>query len=44
VHYGAADNQATARIAGDFTEWHNFAVDWAADQLMICACNRMSGH
>jgi hypothetical protein len=35
VHSGADNDMIGAEVGGDFTEWHNFAVDWAPDHLTI---------
>jgi hypothetical protein len=35
VHHGADDRQVGTSVAGDFTEWHVFGVDWAPDRLVV---------
>jgi beta-glucanase (GH16 family) len=32
-HYGADNSQNAASTPGDFTQWHNFAVEWAPDHV-----------
>lgn len=33
VHSGADDQRAGAAVAGDFTGWHNYAVEWMPDHI-----------
>lgn len=33
VHYGTDNTQVGTTVAGDFTKWHNFAVEWAPDHV-----------
>jgi beta-glucanase (GH16 family) len=33
VHYGEDNEQAGSATEGDFTQWHNFAVEWTPDHI-----------
>lgn len=33
VHYGEDNSQVGKTITGDFTQWHNYAVEWAPDHV-----------
>jgi beta-glucanase (GH16 family) len=33
LHYGANDSQNGIHAAGDFTQWHNYAVEWLPDHV-----------
>ena len=33
VHYGKSNNQNGTSTSGDFTQWHNYAVEWAPDHV-----------
>ena len=33
VHYGEDNSQVGKSINGDFTQWHNYAVEWAPDHV-----------
>lgn len=33
VHYGEDNSQVGKSIKGDFTQWHNYAVEWAPDHV-----------
>ncbi len=33
VHYGKDNDQVGATLEGDFTTWHNFAVEWTPDHI-----------
>ena len=35
VHFGADDQREEAVVAGDFTQWHTYAVDWQEDSLTV---------
>jgi beta-glucanase (GH16 family) len=35
VHYGAEDQRIDSTVTGDFTEWHNYAVDWQPDAITV---------
>jgi beta-glucanase (GH16 family) len=34
VHWGEDDKQDGKSVQGDFTEWHNFAVEWTPDRIV----------
>lgn len=34
IHYGADNSQKMTRVAGDFTQWHNFRVDWTSTGIV----------
>lgn len=33
VHYGEDNSQVGKTITGDFTQWHNYAVEWTPDHV-----------
>jgi licheninase len=33
LHFGADNSQNGTKVAGDFTQWHNYAVEWTADHV-----------
>jgi beta-glucanase (GH16 family) len=33
LHYGADNSQNGIHIPGDFTQWHNYAVEWTPDHV-----------
>ena len=33
LHYGADNSQNGTKVAGDFTQWHNYAVEWMPDHV-----------
>ncbi len=33
LHYGADNSQNGIHVPGDFTQWHNYAVEWTADHV-----------
>jgi beta-glucanase (GH16 family) len=33
LHYGIDNSQTGIHIPGDFTQWHNYAVEWAVDHV-----------
>lgn len=33
VHYGEDNSQIGKTVQGDFTQWHNYAVEWAPDHI-----------
>ncbi|MCW2719138.1 MAG: hypothetical protein JWR81_2960 [Pseudonocardia sp.] len=33
VHYGADNSQNGVGVPGDFTQWHNYAVEWTPDHI-----------
>ena len=33
LHYGEDNSQVGTTTAGDFTQWHNYAVEWAPDHV-----------
>jgi len=33
VHYGVNNSQNGTKVLGDFTQWHNYAVEWTADHV-----------
>jgi Glycosyl hydrolases family 16 len=33
LHFGADNSQNGTHVAGDFTHWHNYAVEWTADHV-----------
>lgn len=33
LHFGADNDQNGTHMAGDFTQWHNYAVEWTADHV-----------
>ena len=33
VHYGEDNSQNGVGVPGDFTQWHNYAVEWAPDHI-----------
>ncbi|HEY0816454.1 MAG TPA: glycoside hydrolase family 16 protein, partial [Pseudonocardia sp.] len=33
LHYGADDSQNSTHVAGDFTQWHDYAVEWLPDHV-----------
>jgi Glycosyl hydrolases family 16 len=33
LHYGANNSQVGVHAAGDFTQWHNYAVEWLPDHV-----------
>ena len=33
LHYGADNSQNGTKVAGDFTQWHNYAVEWTSDHV-----------
>lgn len=33
VHYGEDNSQVGRTVQGDFTQWHNYAVEWAPDHI-----------
>lgn len=35
VHYGVNNNQVGTKIPGDFTQWHNYAVEWEPDHVTM---------
>ncbi|GAA1381719.1 hypothetical protein GCM10009613_08260 [Pseudonocardia kongjuensis] len=35
VHYGEDNSQVGKTITGDFTEWHNYAVEWLPDRVVF---------
>ena len=34
VHWGEDNEQDAASVTGDFTQWHNFAVEWTPDHII----------
>jgi beta-glucanase (GH16 family) len=34
VHWGEDNEQDSASATGDFTQWHNFAVEWTPDHIV----------
>jgi len=34
VHWGENNEQDSASATGDFTQWHNFAVEWTPDHIV----------
>lgn len=34
VHWGEDNEQDSASATGDFTQWHNFAVEWTPDHII----------
>ncbi len=34
VHWGDDNSQDSASASGDFTQWHNFAVEWTPDHII----------
>ena len=34
VHWGENNQQDSASATGDFTQWHNFAVEWTPDHIV----------
>jgi beta-glucanase (GH16 family) len=34
VHWGEDNEQDSASVTGDFTQWHNFAVEWTPDHII----------
>jgi beta-glucanase (GH16 family) len=35
VHYGEDNSQVGKSIRGDFTQWHNYAVEWLPDRVVF---------
>jgi len=35
VHYGAGNDQVRTMISGDFTQWHDYAVEWEPDHVTV---------
>jgi len=35
VHYGTDDQRVDTTVDGDFTQWHNYAVDWQRDRITV---------
>ena len=35
VHWGAQNQQITKRIPGDFSLWHDFALEWSRDHITV---------
>ncbi|MEU2349045.1 glycoside hydrolase family 16 protein [Modestobacter sp. NPDC049651] len=35
VHFGADDMREESMSAGDFTQWHTYAVDWQRDRISV---------
>ena len=33
LHFGADNSQNGTKVAGDFTQWHNYAVEWTPDHV-----------
>ena len=33
LHFGADNSQNGTKVAGDFTQWHNYAVEWMPDHV-----------
>lgn len=33
LHYGKNDSQNEVPVSGDFTQWHNYAVEWAPNSI-----------
>jgi len=33
IHFGADNSQNGTKVAGDFTQWHNYAVEWTPDHV-----------
>jgi beta-glucanase (GH16 family) len=33
VHFGEDNNQDITTTTGDFTQWHNYAIEWAPDHI-----------
>ncbi len=33
LHYGKDNSQNGTHVAGDFTQWHNYAVEWTPDHV-----------
>ncbi|MFC5995652.1 family 16 glycosylhydrolase [Pseudonocardia hispaniensis] len=33
LHYGHSNSQVGTSVQGDFTEWHNYAVEWTPDHV-----------
>jgi licheninase len=33
LHYGAGNSQNGVKVLGDFTQWHNYAVEWMPDHV-----------
>ncbi len=33
LHYGVDNSQNGTKVAGDFTQWHNYAVEWMPDHV-----------
>jgi Glycosyl hydrolases family 16 len=33
LHYGADNDQTGTHLPGDYTQWHNYAVEWTADHV-----------
>lgn len=33
LHFGAGNDQNGIHVAGDFTQWHNYAGEWTADHV-----------
>jgi hypothetical protein len=33
LHFGADNSQNGTKVAGDFTQWHNYAVEWTRDHV-----------
>jgi beta-glucanase (GH16 family) len=34
LHYGKSNSQNGTAVPGDFTQWHNYAVEWAPDRVV----------